>query len=140
MRTIVLRDAQVEALRMRSSERFVTRVETHLRAFFPEECQRLREPGALREIVRHGLARAAHHGLRSQREVCKYLDLMFAFGRDFDRDPRLAWAVAVFEGHTHDLSRSKVDRLFEQALLHPEQATGLASRPIEADEEGGPWP
>jgi hypothetical protein len=129
MRTIVLREAQVEALRMPSSEGFVGRVEAHLRRFFPGECARLGGKPALRAVVDHGMARAAHHGLRSEREVCKYLDLMFAFGRDFDRDPRLPWAVAIFEGHTHDLSRSKIDRLFEQALAHPEHATGLAGPP-----------
>lgn len=138
MRTIVLRQAQVEALRGSSSERFVARVEAHLREFFPHECARLGGPAALREVIGHGMERAAWHGLRSQREVCKYLDLMFAFGRDFDRDPRLAWAEPILEGYAHDLSRSKIDRLFEQALRHPEQAHGLASRPPAPN--GGPLP
>lgn len=129
MARIVLRDAQVEALRGTRTERFVERLEAHLRRFFPADCERLGGPRALREVVHHGLSRAEHHGLRSQREVCKYLDLMFAFGRDFDRDARLAWAVAIFEGHTHDLSRAKIDRLFEAGLAHLDQATGLGTEP-----------
>lgn len=127
MVAILLRGPQVEALRVSSSEGFVERVQAHLRAFFPAECERLGSAAALREVVRHGLGRARGHGLRSQREACKYLDLMFAFGRDFDRDPRLGWVAPILEGHTHDLTRSTVDRLFEQALRHPEQATGLGT-------------
>ena len=39
-------------------------------------------------MVQYGIKRAAVYGFTAKRDVCKYIDLMILFGRDFDTDKR----------------------------------------------------
>jgi hypothetical protein len=66
----------------------------HLQKFFPGQCYAAGEE-RVREIISHGIDRAATYGLTSKRDVCKYIDLMVVFGRDFDTDSRLRWAAEI---------------------------------------------
>ena len=47
-------------------------------------------PGDLRSFVEHGIDRAASYKIEAERDVCKYLNLMAVFGRNFDVE--LPWA------------------------------------------------
>jgi hypothetical protein len=66
----------------------------HLWRFFPRECRAAGEK-QLRETIRYGIERAARYGVTSKRDVCKYIDLMIVFGRNFDTDPRYPWAGQI---------------------------------------------
>ena len=66
----------------------------HLRKFFSAQCDALGEAGIC-EIIRYGRERASQHGFRTRRDVCKYIDLMTVFGRDFDTDGRNRWAAGI---------------------------------------------
>jgi hypothetical protein len=46
-------------------------------------------------MVQHGIKRAAGYGLTARRDVCKYIDLMIVFGRNFDTDRRYRWAGEI---------------------------------------------
>lgn len=60
----------------------------HLKKALPEQSQTLDEP-KLRETVQYGAQRAAARRILSERDVCKYIDLMILYGRNFDKDPNL---------------------------------------------------
>lgn len=66
----------------------------HLRRFFPREC-RAADEKQLRETIQYGIERAAAYGVNSKRDVCKYIDLMIVFGKNFDTDPRYSWAGQI---------------------------------------------
>ena len=90
---MVIRSAQAEVLSDTAGDQFENRVLAHLNRCFGEECSVMGEP-AVREWIRYGIQRASEYQIRAERDVCKYIDLMIAFGRDFDRD---AWAATVLK-------------------------------------------
>ena len=66
----------------------------HLRRFFPSQCLAAGDQ-LLRETIQYGVRRAAGYGITAKRDVCKYIDLMVVFGRDFDTDRRALWAGEI---------------------------------------------
>ncbi|MBZ5626545.1 MAG: hypothetical protein LAQ69_48870 [Acidobacteriia bacterium] len=91
---LVIRQQQMAAFAQAAVKSFDDRVVIHLNKFFPEQCGTLGEP-QLREFIRYGVERANTYGIVAERDVCKYIDLMAVFGRDFDTDPRLRWAGVI---------------------------------------------
>ncbi|MCP3139567.1 hypothetical protein [Pyxidicoccus xibeiensis] len=92
---MMIREAQLRTLGQSTVDTFSSRLAVHLRRFFPDRCDALGE--ALPGFIAHGVARARHHGLRSEREVCRYAGLMCVLGRDFDTAPGLEWARELLE-------------------------------------------
>jgi hypothetical protein len=88
---LTIRQEQFAVLSQLEVEKFADWVFTHLQRFFPAQC---RAAGDVRisEMIEYGIERAAAYNLTSKRDVCKYIDLMVVFGRDFDTDSRLPWA------------------------------------------------
>ncbi len=108
-------DEQTEAFARAAKREFEDRMAVHLRRFFPEDCVRL-GPEALEELIRHGISRAAEHGIVSEHDVALYLNLTIALGRDFDRDPLLPWARAAL-AETAQLEPSRrMGRLYRTTL------------------------
>lgn len=102
---------------------YVERVTAHLTRFFPEHCTAL-GPAGLREAIDHGIARAASYGIIGERDVCLYLDLMVAFGRDFDQDPNLPWAAAILNDDAIPAPKQRINRLHDAALAHTARLAG----------------
>ena len=85
----------------------------HIRTFFPNAASGWNDE-EIGELIRYGLERALAHGIRSRSGVCKYIDLMVAFGRDFDTDPGCPWAEsALRDWHSES---GKVEALFRAGL------------------------
>lgn len=117
---LVLRDSQLALLGDGRRERALVAIAAHVERFFPGQCRALGAAG-VREAVEHGVARAASHGLVTEREACKYVDLTFVFGRDFDRDE--GWASEVFEAGGPGV----LDALYERAAYRARDARGIAA-------------
>jgi hypothetical protein len=94
-----IREQQVEALRRAAEKVFETRMVAHLRQHFPGPCEALDHEG-LRERIRFGIARARRHGFTSQKDHCRFVDLMFVLGDRFDEDPQLPWVSAILADAT----------------------------------------
>jgi hypothetical protein len=108
---LILRTAQLEALGASAQRCFEERLIAHLEKFFPQPCAVLGEAG-LRQLCREGIARARIHGLRSERDLCKYLNLMLVSGRDFDREQ--PWAAEILE--LNSAPGQRMERLYAAAL------------------------
>ncbi len=80
--------------RAESFRRFHEYLRAHVESFFPEQCGAL-GPGETEKLISLAVKDAQTFGLQSQRDICKYLDVVFAFGRDFGTNPRLPWAVKI---------------------------------------------
>jgi hypothetical protein len=85
---LTIRDGAWDKLAEAAHADFVARMRVHLRKFFPEQCDALGE-AKTGQLIEFGIARAREHGFESERDVCKYIDLMCVFGHRFDRDERL---------------------------------------------------
>ncbi len=112
---MIIRREQMQALEAYMRDRFVSSTVAHVERFFPERCERLGEDG-VREWVDHGIERAGAYGIVAERDVSKYIDVQFAFGRDFDTDPQCPWAAAVLTDETIGTPRERVEGLGDAAL------------------------
>ena len=119
---------QMDALSTEALHDYEDRLLPHLRKFFPAYCDSLGEE-RVRGVIRYGIARAGSHDITLEREVCIYIDAMFAFGRDFDEDPALPWAAAVL----NEPSATRGYRLFDVAFEHLDEARGLRVDPEESE-------
>ena len=119
-----IRDEQLQLFSTAASIDFENRMVIHLRKFFPQHCKALHERG-IRDVIQHAIRRAASYGIVTERDVCKYTDLVFAFDRDFDRDPKLPWAARVLGDPELTDPTERVNRLFDEALWHVRQAGGI---------------
>ena len=80
---LTISELQFNSLSAQAERSFEFRMFDHLGRFFPEQCSALSQDGVA-TVVLQGIARAAAYHITSQREVCKFIDLMFSFGADFD--------------------------------------------------------
>ncbi len=116
-----MRPEHLAAFEQVSIEDFEDRMVEHLCQSFPDKCKDLGEP-ALRQTIRHGIDRAEAYQLEEEDDVCLYLDLMLELGRDFDKDPKHAWATAMLKDPADDPS-DRIERVWEQ-VFEPETDEG----------------
>ena len=123
-----VRPEQFQALGEASRQDFEEQMLRHLIKLFPEPCRRLGEDGT-RGLIRHGVARAATQELAREAELCKFIELMFMFGRDFDQDPKLPWVSTIFLDSSITDPSLRLARICELARqkLGPRFAKGIAS-------------
>ncbi len=100
---------------------FEDRVVTHLKKVFPRQSAAMNEE-KLRETIQYGTQRAAAYRIISERDVCKYIDLMIFYGRDFDKDPKLPWAQSVLQNQAIRNPSSKIERLYKAAKKQENKA------------------
>jgi hypothetical protein len=112
---LAVRAAQIAALSQAEVQKFEDWMIAHIRQFFSKQCGALQE-SQLRELIQYGIKRAANHGIVSERDVCKFIDLMIVFGRDFDTDKQLPWAGRILANRR--TARSKIRSLYEAAEAH----------------------
>ena len=114
---LVVRKQQVQALARAALPPWIAK---HLKQFFPRECAALGEAG-LDARVRKGIDQAVSHGFESEVQISQYVDLMFAFGPDFDTDPALSWPQPILSDRT--LSADiRIERLLEAGCRHRQGA------------------
>lgn len=120
---LLIRQAQMEALNKSAQMGFEDKMLAHLNRFFPDAFAAMGEPGALK-MIRHGIRRAKHHGFNSERDVCKYIDVMVVFGRDFDQDANLPWAAEILSDNTITDNKVRIDLLVTCAMAQAEKQEG----------------
>jgi hypothetical protein len=124
-----IRKEQNDELAKAALKRFEDGMVVHLHKFFPEECNLLGADGT-RQAVRYAVKRAAGYDIVSQRDVCIYTDVMFVFGRDFDKSPKLPWAGQILNDKAlKDKPYEKADKLYDTALENIEKAEGIKPEP-----------
>jgi hypothetical protein len=111
---LTIRQAQFAVLSQLEVQKFEEWMLVHLKRFFPRQCAGGGDQ-RLREMVQYGIQRAAGYGVTAKRDVCKYIDLMIVFGRDFDTDGRSRWAGAVLGERRNP--GAKIQTLLQAAKL-----------------------
>ena len=116
---LTIRQAQFAVLSQLEVQKFEDWMLVHLKKFFPRQSAALGDT-QLRETVRHGIEQAAGYGLTARCDVCKYIDLMVVFGRDFDTDKRYPWAAEILSERRNP--SAKTQALHGAALKHLRQS------------------
>ena len=122
-----IRKEQMVVFREPAVNDFVKRVMVHLNKCFPAKCEAMGE-AKVRAMVKYGSQRAVSYRVSSERDVCKYIDLMLVFGQDFDQDPKLPWASSILNNQAIINPTTKVARLYKAAKKQEKQKGGEAAR------------
>ena len=118
---MIIRKEQEIALENAATREFEEKMRIHLQKFFPDHCKALGEEGVL-DAIRHGMRRAASYGVEIERDVCLYIDQMFAFGRDFDTDPDLPWAAEILTDEEMPDPTERINLLHNTSLRYVKMA------------------
>lgn len=117
---LTIRDEQVDVLSEGSRKRYQDGRVRHVREIFPEEFKKLGEE-AVRSLVRDGMSRAFRHGITAERDVARFIDLMFLVSEDFDDAPDDSWLARTLRSDKLS-GRVKMDRVWAWARTGVEQA------------------
>ena len=112
---VVIRKEQMDQMGDEEYRKFEQKMIAHLNEFFPDECKELGEE-EVRKAIAYGVNRAASYGIEIERDVCNYIDLMFAIGKDYDTDPEEPWAGQILNDGSFDTPTEKVNTLYDEAL------------------------
>jgi len=126
---MIIRNQQMDELGKQEAVKFEDKMVLHLNEFFPEECEEIGEQ-EVRESIRHGVDRAESYGLVDEQDVCTYIDVMYVFGLDFDKDRECPWAARILNDESIDDPGDRADALHEEAVAQ------VAALEGQADEEG----
>ncbi len=117
---LTIRGEQLRVFELRRSTDFEDRLMEHCRRFFPRASNAL--GGRLRIAIRETLARASTYGFTDERDLCKYLNLVFTFGREFDESPLIDWAQPILACALP--GPAKMERLYTAALQREREGRG----------------
>jgi hypothetical protein len=117
---LAIRKEQLAVFGPIGKKAFGDRVAAHIKKVFPEQSEALGER-KLHETIQYGTQRAAAHGIVSERDVCKYIDLVILYGRDFDKDRNLLWAQSILQNQAIRSPSSKIERLYKAAKNNQSQ-------------------
>ncbi len=96
MAVLLIRTAQIRALRITPNEEFDQLLERHLRAIWPDRYEQLSSAGTrLSTACRE---KANDLGMWRSTDVTRLAEVMLFLGRDFDEHPELEWAREVLDG------------------------------------------
>ena len=112
---LTIRREQLKVFSQADEAKFEAWMLAHLNNFFPRQCAALGGT-KLRETIKEGIKRAAAYEIVAKSDVCKYIDLMVVFGRDFDSDKRFPWAAEILKKRKNPSAR--IQALFEAAQKH----------------------
>jgi len=110
---LTIRREQFDEIGRRLAHRWEDTMVLHLETFFPERSAELGEKG-VRDAIDLGVKKSAKYDIHTERDVCKFLNFMFAFGFDFDTDPELPWAKSILTNPAYGRSNLKM-HLLEKA-------------------------
>ena len=104
---MIVRRRQLQSWERQLLDQFVAWTHAHLRSHFPAVCSE-RGPDAVEASIRLGVERARGYGISESPDIVRYINVMFAFHDDFDRDTRMAWMPPILQ-HTDLTGTQKMD-------------------------------
>lgn len=116
-----IRQTQWDRLEELALRRAPARLARYFAETFPERAEQL-APDLFERAVAAGIDRAMAHGLKSERDVCLYVTLMFMLGGGFDEDPLLPWAHQILTSGQD--ARIRTFRLGQRARAFLDDAEG----------------
>ena len=96
------------------SANFPARMAAHLRNYFPGYCRDLGSR-MTRQAVFEGIEKAAQYDITGDRAVCLFIDLLFAFGPEFDLEEEYSWTHEILRDYTLD-ANAKMGRIYTRGM------------------------
>lgn len=124
---LVLREVQIRTLQRIRAKTFEERLADHCLRFFPRACNALGD--RLFSAIHDAAKRANSYGFESERDITKYVNLVFTFGRDFDKSSLLPWARPILKGALP--GPPKMAELYSLAVKRQSEGRGYFARTSE---------
>ncbi len=121
---LMIRKEQMDAFGRYMLRQFENLQLAHLNQHYPKECRALGEK-VVRNTIRYGIKKSKTYDVRIEFDVSRYINMMFSFGRNYDADPALPWASAIFNDESSPSGTAKMNQLYEEAKKYPDLAVGL---------------
>jgi len=96
-------------------QKFIARMKVHIAEHFPEHSKALDDPQQT-ELIQYGIDNAGKYNIVTERDVCIYIDLMFALSPDFDVNEKFSWAEPILNDESLSNAGQKVDALYNLAI------------------------
>lgn len=112
---MIIRRKQIQAFDDHMRNTFIDRMVVHLNRFFPDVCRSM-EGEELRQVIDIEIKHAKRYGFVAERDCCKFIDVAFALGRDFDQDPEYGWAGEILRDEEIIDPHKRADRLAYAAI------------------------
>ncbi len=106
---------------------FKVRMREHLRQFFPGDCVLLGEAG-VHEEIHYGIERARSYGIVNERGICKFVDVMFVFGHNFENNAAFPWAAEILNDDPALHATDRVNFLFQSAKARIDESPPLEKK------------
>lgn len=87
---LIIRKAQMEALRNSREMEFENRAVAYLKKEFAEQCNQLSDE-AIRDSVKTAMFKRKEYRFKSEETIILYLNLMYLLGFDFDKNANNEW-------------------------------------------------
>ncbi|WP_437671974.1 hypothetical protein [Sorangium sp. So ce131] len=110
---LVIRGAQMEALGGELEARFERRVIDSVKRLWPGACEARGGDAEITTAVRAALEKGQRYGLEAERDLVRFVHLVFMLGDAFDADGGHDWAHAALSDSALAPS-AKIDALFER--------------------------
>lgn len=92
--TLTIRTQQLDVLNRVTQEQFKKRLYAWVKTHWSEVCLSLPSE-ELRGVLSDGVERALKYRITSERDLTRFVNVMFALGFQFDTDKRYPWAREV---------------------------------------------
>lgn len=102
---MILRDDQIRALTQVTRKGFEQRLYEQLAKYWPDECARMGE-WHVRRMIRNARHSAMTYGIETEYDILRFLNVMFAVGKDFESNPDCRWMVQQLEDKRFDPTSS----------------------------------
>ena len=92
---LIIRDEQLAVLRTARVTRFEHRMLEHVAHAYPEDYSSLGGAEGVRSFLRRAIDAAASHGIRTESGVSLFIELVLAYGLEFELAPYREWALRI---------------------------------------------
>ncbi|HEV3251851.1 MAG TPA: hypothetical protein VGZ71_12905 [Puia sp.] len=109
-----IKTQQLEIFSKHMASNFFKETRSHIKKNFTLATKNMSDK-MIDDIISHGIEKSASYNIVERRNVFKYTEYMFCFGKDFDTDPSTAWASKILR--IRNLSEDeKINRLLKTRL------------------------
>ena len=91
---LVIRKEQMAVFLRLQLKEFEDKTCERLLKLKPDQCRKLGEK-AVRKSIQDGIERSFRYGIKTERDIARYINIMYTLGFDFDTDPRYPWAADI---------------------------------------------
>ena len=132
---IILRKNQTATLNSAKLKSFEDAMLAYLKGAYPDSSKQEGETQT-RENIRKFLSQAEKYDITIEHDVARFIDLMYAWPYDLEKDPEMSWALEIIKQKDYT-GTEKVDQFWEQSeKLIDEQLGEGSSEGGNIDNEG----